>query len=92
MFDCHIILDCIFQLLRQLFLQLRVQSSEGQYSAWSPPVRLVTPPTTPVAPPRPQARGRPQSQALRVRWEQPINCGGAPIQAFLLQLDDGTGT
>lgn len=45
----------------------------------------------PAAPARPSVKGRIQAHSFRVRWDSPMDNGGAPISQYSLELDSGTG-
>ena len=72
-------------------LQLQAQNDDGQ-SRWSEETTLSTTADRPAAPARPSVKGRIQAHSFRVRWDPPLDAGGAPVRQYSLELDSaGTG-
>ncbi|CAH0700767.1 unnamed protein product [Spodoptera exigua] len=70
--------------------RLRSETVDGQ-GPWSVEVTYRTLPERPGPPGRPTARGRIHSRAFRLRWEPPVDDGGATIDSYTLELDAGDG-
>lgn len=70
--------------------RLRCETSYGQ-GPWSTEVIYRTVSERPGPPGRPTARGRIHSRALRLRWDPPVDDGGATIECYTLELDAGEG-
>ncbi len=72
-------------------LQLQAQNDDG-LSRWSDETTLSTTADRPAAPARPSVKGRIQAHSFRVRWDPPLDAGGAPVRQYSLELDSaGTG-
>ena len=80
----------IFTRLYSVSLQLQVQNDDG-LSRWSEEATVSTTADRPAAPARPSVKGRIQSNSFRVRWDPPLDAGGAPVSQYSLELDSGTG-
>ncbi|KAM3962813.1 miles to go [Aphomia sociella] len=70
--------------------RLRCETPDGQ-GPWSTEVTYRTTPERPCAPGRPTPRGKIHSRAFRLRWDPPVEDGGAPISSYTLELDGGEG-
>ncbi|KAG6443977.1 hypothetical protein O3G_MSEX003143 [Manduca sexta] len=70
--------------------RLRCENSDGQ-GPWSGEVTYRTQSERPAAPGRPTPRGKIHSRAFRLRWEPPVDDGGAVIERYTLELDGGEG-
>lgn len=70
--------------------RLRCETADGR-GPWSAEVAYRTTPERPGAPGRPAARGKPKPRALRLEWDAPADDGGATVDSYLLELDDGDG-
>nr|XP_049691797.1 fibronectin type-III domain-containing protein 3a-like isoform X3 [Helicoverpa armigera]XP_049706942.1 fibronectin type-III domain-containing protein 3a isoform X3 [Helicoverpa armigera] len=70
--------------------RLRCETVDGQ-GPWSVEVTYRTLPERPGPPGRPTSRGRIHSRAFRLRWEQPVDDGGAAVDCYTLELDAGDG-
>ncbi|XP_045767101.1 fibronectin type-III domain-containing protein 3a isoform X2 [Maniola jurtina] len=70
--------------------RLRCETVDGQ-GPWSPEVSYRTLPERPYPPGRPAPRGKIHSRAFRLRWDSPVEDGGAAVEAYTLELDGGEG-
>ena len=79
------------RILLLISLQLQAQNDDGQ-SRWSEETTLSTTADRPAALARPSVKGRIQAHSFRVRWDPPLDAGGAPVRQYSLELDSaGTG-
>ncbi|XP_037976773.2 fibronectin type-III domain-containing protein 3a isoform X1 [Plutella xylostella] len=70
--------------------RLRAETPDGQ-GPWSADVTYRTLPEPPAPPARPSPRGKVHSRSFRLRWDPPPDDGGAPVESYTLELDDGSG-
>lgn len=70
--------------------RLRCETVDGQ-GPWSPEVSYSTLPERPGPPGRPAVRGKVHSRAFRLKWDAPADDGGAQIDSYLLEVDEGEG-
>ncbi|XP_075992057.1 miles to go isoform X2 [Anticarsia gemmatalis] len=70
--------------------RLRCETTYGQ-GPWSTEVTFRTVSERPGPPGRPTARGRIHSRAVRLRWDPPVDDGGATVECYTLELDAGEG-
>ncbi|XP_076453878.1 fibronectin type-III domain-containing protein 3A-like isoform X4 [Babylonia areolata] len=70
--------------------RLSAKNDEGP-SKWSDTVTFRTLPDRPLAPCKPQIKGKVLSHAFRITWEPPTDDGGADISKYIVELDDGQG-
>ncbi|KAJ0181686.1 hypothetical protein K1T71_002408 [Dendrolimus kikuchii] len=71
--------------------RLRCETTDGQEGPWSTEVTYSTAPERPGPPGRPSPKGKIHSRAFRLRWEPPIDDGGAAVETYTLELDGGEG-
>lgn len=64
-------------------------TNESGSSQWSPDVYYYTLPDPPGRPPKPQVKGKIHSSHFRIKWDPPLDCGGAPINLYYLQISSG---
>ena len=65
--------------------KLRAENESG-YSPWSEIVAFKTMPERPGRPQKPQAKGKIHATHFKVKWEPPIDKGGADIKVYNLQI------
>lgn len=70
--------------------RLRCETDDGP-GPWSTEVTYSTPPEAPGPPGRPLVRGKIHSRAFRLHWDAPTDNGGAKIDSYRLELDEGSG-
>uniref|UniRef100_A0A0P5L944 Fibronectin type III domain-containing protein 3B n=1 Tax=Daphnia magna TaxID=35525 RepID=A0A0P5L944_9CRUS len=70
--------------------RLQAQNDDG-LSRWSEETTLSTTADRPAAPARPSVKGRIQAHSFRVRWDPPLDTGGAPVKQYSLEIDSGAG-
>ncbi|XP_070212952.1 fibronectin type-III domain-containing protein 3a-like [Littorina saxatilis] len=70
--------------------RLSAKNDEGP-SKWSDAVTFKTQPDKPAPPCKPQIKGKVLSHAFRITWEPPTDDGGADINKYIVELDDGQG-
>lgn len=63
--------------------------NESGPSPWSPDVYYYTLPDPPGRPAKPQVKGKIHATHFRIKWEAPVDCGGAPIKLYELQISSG---
>lgn len=70
--------------------RLQANNEEGG-SRWSEEVVFYTLPEKPLAPSKPNVKGKIHSNSFRVRWDPPSDKGGAEIQDYALEINSGNG-
>ncbi|XP_050675432.1 fibronectin type-III domain-containing protein 3A isoform X2 [Leptidea sinapis] len=70
--------------------RLRCETTDGQ-GPWSIEVTYRTLPEVPGPPGRPSTKGKVHSRSFRVKWDAPTEDGGADVESYTLELDDGEG-
>lgn len=70
--------------------KLLAQNDGGQ-SDWSEVVTFKTLPDRPCNPSKPIVKGRIHAHSFKLKWEQPVNTGGAEITQYILEVNSGSG-
>jgi fibronectin type III domain-containing protein 3 len=70
--------------------RLKAENEAGQ-SPWSDEVTFRTQPERPGQPPKPAVKGKIHANWFKVKWEAPVNRGGADIKMYYLEISYGAG-
>lgn len=68
--------------------RLRAENESGQ-SQFSDEVTFQTLPERPGRPPKPQVKGKIHANHFRVKWEPPLDRGGADIRLYFVEISSG---
>lgn len=78
------------QLHRGTMFQFRLRSeNEAGPSNWSEEISYRTAPECPGRPTKPQVKGKIHANCFKVKWEPPMDRGGADIKMYHLEINSG---